>query len=142
MAGLARTQQGYFPKGVSGNPNGRPKAPKEILELQDTTKLEVIKAINEALILTPDELKRKLADPKATMAQHLVGSILSKAIKEGCFARAQFLVNYVLGRPKPFEMPEGDDNNDKPTAKEVLKGVPSSILLEMVKSAQSSTAVE
>jgi hypothetical protein len=126
---------------VSGNPNGRPKAPKEILELQDTTKLEVIKAINEALILTPDELKRKLADPKATMAQHLVGSILSKAIKEGCFARAQFLVNYVLGRPKTFEMPEGEDEGT-PNAQQVLKGVPSSILLEMVKSAQGSIAVE
>lgn len=132
-----------FQKGVITNPLGRPKNPAEIRELQASAKLEVIEAINSALVLTPEQLKAKLAQPGATMAQHLVGSIISKAIKDGCFMRAQFLINYVLGRPKIFNPEDIPDNGDgpAPTASEVLKGVPSSILLEMVKHANGTATV-
>jgi hypothetical protein len=141
MAVSERTELGYFKKGSSGNAKGRPKLmPYEVIELQDMAKVEVITAINATMLMTREELKKTSEDPAASLAQLLVGSIIQKAIKEGCFSRAQFLVNYVLGRPKMFDLESADD--DAPSVQKVLKGVPSSILLEMVKSGRNSAAVE
>jgi hypothetical protein len=140
MTAAGRTNLGYFQKGSSGNPAGRRKMPFEINELKAVCKLEVIDAINSTLLMTRDELKKVSADPTATMAQLVVASITQKAIQEGCFARAQFLMNYVIGRPKTFEIDQADD--EAPSVQKVLKGVPSSILLEMVKSGRNSAPVE
>ena len=140
MVALARGSNGYFIKGQSGNPNGRPGLPPDVRELQEITRVEVLRAINSSLIMTPQQIKEKLEDPAATMAQHLVGSVLSKAIKEGCYARAQFLVNYVLGRPKTFEVPE--ENEDSVVVQQVLKGIPSSVLLKMVENGRNSESIE
>jgi hypothetical protein len=140
MTVSARTELGYFQKGTSGNPAGRRKMPYELKELQSVCKLEVIDAINTTLLMTREEIKKISADTGSTMAQLVVASIVQKAIQEGCFMRAQFLMNYVLGRPKTFELDQADD--EAPSVQKVLKGVPSSILLEMVKSGRNSAAVE
>lgn len=128
-------------KGESGNPRGGMSVRAEIKALQTEAKVEVMEVISKTLLMTPAQLKASLEDPSVTMAQHLVASVLSKAIKQGCPMRAQFLMNYVLGRPKTFD-PLEDHDPDQPTAGKVLKGVPSSILLEMVKSAQGPATAE
>jgi hypothetical protein len=140
MAASERTELGYFKKGVSGNPAGRRKMPYEIRELQSVCKLEVIDAINSTLLMTREEIKKIISNPHSTMAQLVVASLVQKAIQEGCYMRAQFLMNYVIGRPKTFDMEQGSD--ETPTAQKVLKGVPSSILLEMVKSGRESVSAE
>lgn len=123
-----------FQKGQSGYRGG--KNPAEINELKGQAKLEVVEAINRSMLMTMEELTSSLQDPKATIAQQLVGRILVKAMKEGCHQKAQFVMNYVLGRPKTFE---NDDNSgpDNPTPQGVLGGVPSSILLELMQRQQN-----
>ena len=141
MAASERTELGYFKKGHSGNAKGRPKLmPYEVIELQDCAKVEVITAVNAAMLMTREELKKSSEDPTASLAQLLVGSIMQQAIKEGCSSRGQFLLNYVLGRPKVYE--HRGDSDDLPSAQKVLKGVPSSILLEMVKSDREASVAE
>lgn len=120
-----------WPKGVSGNPNGRPRTAPEIKQLKDEAKAEVVEAIHRSLLMTMPELTAKLKDPTTTVAQQLVCRIVIKALKEGCYQRAQFMLNYVIGRPKAFE---NDDNSapDIPTPGSVLAGVPTNVLIEFM----------
>ena len=129
-------------EGQSGNPSGRKALPSHVARLREHSKVEVIKAISETFLLTRSELKERTARPEATMAELVVGSIMIKAIETGDPVRTQVLLNYVLGRPEPFSPPPENDDSDKPSVREVLKGVPSSILLEMVKNAAGSVSVQ
>lgn len=140
MVALAREKNGYFAKGQSANPSGRPGLPADVLKLQSEARTEVTRVINQALVMTPKELKALIERPEATMAQHLVGSVLSKAIKEGCYARAQFLLNYVLGRPRTFDV--SDQSDEAIAVQQVLRGIPSSVLLKMVENGRRSEPVE
>jgi hypothetical protein len=74
-----------------------------------------------------------LSDQRYNFVQHLVRSILDKAIKDGCPQRAQFFLNYILGRPRSYEAADDQTIQQQQKAnrsQEFLKEIPSSILLE------------
>lgn len=122
-----------FQKGTTGLSYRGGRNPAEINELKGHAKLEVVEAINRSMLMTMEELTQSLQDPKATIAQQLVGRILVKAMKEGCHQKAQFVMNYVLGRPKTFE---NDDNSGpdsgEPKPQDAFKGVPNAVLIELM----------
>jgi Family of unknown function (DUF5681) len=126
--------------GQSGNPGGRKKLRPELEQIAHQGRETAIESINKALLMTPDQLKHTLSNPNATMAEHLVASVLSKAIKEGCPIRAQFLMNYVLGKPakhdpkKVFE--ENMERNDGALNPDEI---PSSILIEVIQQHNTTT---
>lgn len=121
--------------GQSGNPAGRPAIAPELKELAKSSKQLVLAAISSAMLQTSDELRTTVSDPSATMAQHLVASVLSRAIKDGCPVRAQFLLNYVLGRPGNFD-PKDVDTGEGPTR--TLQTVPSSVLIDLLRAHDQS----
>lgn len=126
-----------WPKGVSGNPKGRARVPEEIKMLKGEAKAEVVEAIHRSLLMTMAELTATLKSPDTSIAQQLVARIIIKALKDGCYQRAQFLLNYVIGRPKQFE--DGDNSApDSPSAGTVLSGVPTNVLIEFMQHYQKA----
>jgi hypothetical protein len=117
--------------GQSGNPAGRAVIAPELRELAKSSRATVLAAISQVMLLTSEELKEAVSEPSTTMAQHLVASVLSKAIKEGCPMRAQFLLNYILGRPAQFDPKDVEDS--QAGGKQALEVVPSSVRIEVLR---------
>lgn len=89
-----------FKKGVSGNPNGRPRLPDEIKEARALTQSALHKTINELIHCSRDELALKLKDPQTTMLQLMIGSIISQATQKGDQLRLNFVLDRLIGKVK------------------------------------------
>lgn len=87
-----------FEKGVSGNPSGRPKTPRDVLEARQMTTVEFTRLMNKFTGMTRDELAEYSRNPKATTLELLVASIIVKAITNGDHMRAEFLLNRLVGK--------------------------------------------
>jgi hypothetical protein len=122
--------------------------PLEVRRLKDQAKAEVIKSISEGLMMTKDEIAKVMNDPEATMVQMLVGAVILKAIKEGDMYRFGTLINYVLGKPKPLgsswhdDLPSEGGKDPSEIAKQALKAIPSSALIEVLRKQNGSTGSE
>lgn len=79
-----------FKPGQSGNPSGKPKN----LLTKDKVKAIVGKFAN----MTREELQSVVADPKSTMIEITVASIMVKAAKDGDYTRLDFILNRSIGR--------------------------------------------
>jgi hypothetical protein len=91
-------------------------------------------AIESVMLMTPNQLRESLQNPDAPLVQHLVASVMNKALKEGCPVRAQFLMNYVLGRPQTsadLEKTLEDNARDNDGAVDP-NSIPSSVLIEVI----------
>jgi hypothetical protein len=82
----------HFPKGVSGNPNGKPK--------QLLTKDKVSAILGRFATMTRDQLQDVATDPKSSMIEIMIASIMVKAAKEGDYARLDFLLTRSIGKVK------------------------------------------
>lgn len=87
-------------KGQSGNPSGRPKLPEQTQRLRELGKIEAIEALSKVMTLTMAQLSMLPKDPTASAAMLLAGSVMHKAIKTGCPIRANFIFQYMVGRPE------------------------------------------
>lgn len=80
--GINRNEKGQFPKGVSGNPNGRPEGSVSIVE----------------------GIKRKLLEVepanKKTYLELFLSKLFLKAIKEGNEQLMKDMINRIDGMPK------------------------------------------
>lgn len=79
-----------YTKGQSGNPSGKPK--------QLLTKDKVKGILGKFADMTRDELQNIVQDPKSTMLEIMVASIMVKAAKDGDFSRLNFILDRSIGR--------------------------------------------
>lgn len=92
---------GYkWPKGVSGNPSGRPKTPEALRKVKALSPDTVNRMLNKYGQMTVEELKAAIADPSTPALELTIASILMNAIKEGDYARVEFFLNRTIGKVK------------------------------------------
>lgn len=124
----------HWKPGQSGNPAGRPAIKPELKKLAREARETALASIEKVMLMTPNELRESLQNPDAPLVQHLVASVMNKALKEGCPVRAQFLMNYVLGRPQTsadLEKTLEDNARDNDGALDP-NSIPSSVLIEVI----------
>lgn len=81
-----------YPKGVSGNPAGRPK---DLLRSDEVRNL-----IGRFWRLSKDELEAIIADPGSRMGEVMVAAGMLKAAETGDYSRVEFLLNRTIGKVK------------------------------------------
>ena len=81
-----------FPKGVSGNPSGKPKG---LLRREDVEAM-----MGRFAVMTREQLQLVVQNQKSTMLEIMIASVMAKAAKDGDYARLQFLLDRSIGRVK------------------------------------------
>lgn len=81
-----------FKPGQSGNPSGKPK--------QLLTQDKVSSVMGKFADMTRDELQKVIQNPRSTMLEITVASILAQAAKSGDATRLSFLLDRSIGRVK------------------------------------------
>jgi len=76
--------------GQSGNPSGRPKG---IIRSDEVQAL-----LGRLWKLTREELQKIVQDPKSTMGEIMVASVMARAAKDGDASRLQFLLDRAVGK--------------------------------------------
>ena len=94
-----------FQKGTVPNPSGRPKVPAELLEARKVSKQTFEEKLQAYMRMPMADLEKLMEGYKAqgvVCLDMLVGSIIVKAIMEGCVQRMNFLLNR-MGVNQVFE---------------------------------------
>jgi len=82
-----------FVKGQSGHPGGRESLPAELVAARKVTKQTFEEKLQEFMRITMGELQGIMQNPATANLDLLVGSIVTKAIVDGCTARMTFLLD-------------------------------------------------
>jgi len=118
-----------FKPGQSGNPSGRPKLPDDVLKLKKTTQAEAEASLIAMLRMSKEELSAKLNDPKTSMSELAIGSVIAKAVKEGDQSRLGFVWDRLFGKVK--EIVEQTNINIEHDPEE-YKAVPREALIKLI----------
>lgn len=89
-----------FPKGVSGNPNGRPRKFVSTLKGMGYKNSEVADSIQSMLAMTIEELKDIYQNPESTVLEKTVAGAIKKSIEKGDLHSIEILLSRVFGKPK------------------------------------------
>lgn len=102
--------------GQSGNPSGRPKG--------KLTRDEVEAIMARFTRLSREELQIVVQNPKSTMLEIMVASVMAKAAKDGDCARLNFLLDRSIGKVKDIQevhQHNYDEDLDKEPKENVLE---------------------
>lgn len=94
----AHLKKHEFKPGKSGNPSGRPKLPKDIVEARNMNRIELERLINKFINMPREELAAYAQKQGATAIEMMIASIVSKAILKGDNKRLDFLLNRLVGK--------------------------------------------
>jgi len=89
-----------FKKGVSGNPNGRPKSYVTGLKDIGYNMTEINMAIRNMLSMNIKELQKVYENPEATILEKTVAGAMRKSLEKGSLYSIETLLSRVFGKPK------------------------------------------
>jgi len=91
---------------------GRPKMPKELLELKAYTKAEIEDRMVRFLAKSQSEIKEMIKDPNTQMIDLLIATLMAKGVQNGCPQRIDFIMTRLCGPPPKDVTPtEGTQPN-------------------------------
>ena len=110
-----------FQKGHVTNPNGRPALTPDLLEARKVTKLTFEGKLQEYLRMPMAQLRAIVEAPDTPNLDLLVGSIITRAIMDGCITRMNFLLDRMgVAKTSPETdntinvTPDGQNNPNMP----------------------------
>ena len=89
-----------WPKGVSGNPNGRPKKFTSTLKDYGYKASEINDAIQNLLAMNEIQLEYVLSNPDITILEKTIITALKRSLKYGSLHNLETLLTMVYGLPK------------------------------------------
>ena len=89
-----------FPKGVTGNPNGRPRKYVSLLKEQGYRLSEINDTIQVMMSMDMQELKTVWDNPNATILEKTIASAMRKSLEKGSLYSMDTLLTRVFGKPK------------------------------------------
>ena len=87
-------------KGVSGNPNGRPKKYVSLLKDAGYKLSEINYTIQTMMAMDLDELADVFKNPKATVLERTIANAMRKSLEKGSLYSLETLLTRVYGKPK------------------------------------------
>lgn len=93
--------KGSFVKGDPRcNYKGAPKTSPEVKALKKLTLEEYIKLINKYLSITTEEMKVIAQDPKTTVLELAIISILKRCVETGNVTNLEIVLSRLIGKPE------------------------------------------
>lgn len=89
-----------FEKGVSGNPNGRPRKYVSLLKESGYKLSEINDTIQSMMAMDLEELKQVWDNPKATILEKTIANAMKKSLEKGSLYSLETLLTRVYGKPK------------------------------------------
>jgi hypothetical protein len=89
-----------FPKGVSSNPNGRPRKYVSLLKEQGYKLSEINDSIQALMSMDEEELRSVSLNDEATVLEKTVAKAMLKSLSNGSLFSLDTLLTRVYGKPK------------------------------------------
>jgi hypothetical protein len=109
-----------FPRGVSGNPNGRPPVPDDVREAREADRVELARILHRVLRLTKKELAARFKDDATPALERMIVQLVRSACWGGNPYRVGFLLKQI-GGPSAPDAGGGSDENTAVTFVELMQ---------------------
>lgn len=136
MAKGRKTGGRNFEKGSCPNPGGRPAMPEALKKLQKNSRVVIMEAMLGMILKPVHEVEAIAESNKSASMIALLASVMTKGISMGCNTRAQFFMNYMIGKPLDFD-PETLEQEES-IVENAIEKMPSEILNQALREYSAS----